>query len=183
LLKQGDLSSEIFKVKRIYYRRYFTVLQDLLENNIILVQPNNTYTLRLWQRNYELFLWTPDFAVGILDAILQNNYNVGVITAADKPAGRVKNKFSTVKNALKQRVTLLQPVSLRWGFYNRIKKLKANLYCCSILECYQDCFDMPALETFNLHASLLQYRGAAPIKLGNYQWRKQNRSHYLFHWW
>jgi methionyl-tRNA formyltransferase len=36
-----------------------------------------------------LFYEPPDFAVGILDTILQNNYNVvGVITAADKPAGR-----------------------------------------------------------------------------------------------
>jgi methionyl-tRNA formyltransferase len=34
-------------------------------------------------------VWTPEFAVGILDTIIKNNYNVvGVITAADKPAGR-----------------------------------------------------------------------------------------------
>ena len=32
---------------------------------------------------------TPEFAVGILDTIIKNNYEaVGVITAADKPAGR-----------------------------------------------------------------------------------------------
>ena len=42
---------------------------------------------------------TPDFAVGILDAIVQNNYEVvGVITAPDKPAGRgQKLSVSAVK--------------------------------------------------------------------------------------
>ena len=34
-----------------------------------------------------IFMGTPEFAVGILDTIIKNNYNVvGVITAADKPA-------------------------------------------------------------------------------------------------
>ena len=42
-----------------------------------------------------VFMGTPEFAVGILDTILKNNYEVvGVITAADKPAGRgQKNKI------------------------------------------------------------------------------------------
>lgn len=36
-----------------------------------------------------VFMGTPEFAVGILDHILQNQYKVvGVITVADKPAGR-----------------------------------------------------------------------------------------------
>ena len=36
-----------------------------------------------------VFMGTPDFAVTILDRILEDGYNVvGVITAPDKPAGR-----------------------------------------------------------------------------------------------
>ena len=36
-----------------------------------------------------VFMGTPDFAVGILDTIYKNNYEiVGVITAPDKPAGK-----------------------------------------------------------------------------------------------
>ena len=36
-----------------------------------------------------VFMGTPDFAVTILKHLVENNYNVvGVITAADKPAGR-----------------------------------------------------------------------------------------------
>ena len=47
-----------------------------------------------------IFMGTPEFAVGILDTIIKNNYDVaGVITAADKPAGRgQKIKYSAVKN-------------------------------------------------------------------------------------
>ncbi|CAL6310930.1 unnamed protein product [Bathycoccus prasinos] len=36
-----------------------------------------------------IFMGTPDFAVGILDVLVKNEYNiVGVITAPDRPAGR-----------------------------------------------------------------------------------------------
>jgi methionyl-tRNA formyltransferase len=36
-----------------------------------------------------VFMGTPEFAVGILDTIVKNNFEVvGVITATDKPAGR-----------------------------------------------------------------------------------------------
>ena len=36
-----------------------------------------------------LFMGTPEFAVTILDKIIQENYTVvGVVTAPDKPAGR-----------------------------------------------------------------------------------------------
>jgi methionyl-tRNA formyltransferase len=46
-----------------------------------------------------VFMGTPEFAVGILDTILQNNYTVvGVITAPDKPAGRGQQiKYSAVR--------------------------------------------------------------------------------------
>ena len=37
-----------------------------------------------------VFMGTPEFAVTILDGLLQHNYKVvGVITAPDRPAGRV----------------------------------------------------------------------------------------------
>ena len=62
-----------------------------------------------------VFMGTPEFAVGVLDSIIKNNYTiVGVITAADKPAGRGKKiKFSAVKEyALNNNLKLLQPVNL-----------------------------------------------------------------------
>ena len=63
-----------------------------------------------------VFMGTPEFAVGILDTIVKNNFEVvGVITATDKPAGRgQKIKYSAVKEyALEKGLTILQPSNLK----------------------------------------------------------------------
>ena len=112
---------------------------------------------------------TPEFAVGILDTILKNNYEVvGVITAADKPAGRgQKIKYSAVKEyALEHNLNLLQPINLKdETFLSDLKSLNANLQIVVAFRMLPEVvWKMPRLGTFNLHASLLpNYRGAAPI--------------------
>lgn len=112
---------------------------------------------------------TPDFAVGILDTIVKNNYNVvGVITAPDKPAGRgQKLKYSAVKEfALQHQLNLLQPTNLKdENFLSTLKNLNTNLQIVVAFRMLPEAvWKMPQLGTFNLHASLLpQYRGAAPI--------------------
>ncbi|WP_278035188.1 methionyl-tRNA formyltransferase [Flavobacterium nitratireducens] len=116
-----------------------------------------------------VFMGTPDFAVGILDSILKNNYEVvGVITAADKPAGRgQKIKYSAVKEyALANNLNLLQPTNLKdESFLAELKSLNANLQVVVAFRMLPKVvWEMPKLGTFNLHASLLpNYRGAAPI--------------------
>jgi methionyl-tRNA formyltransferase len=116
-----------------------------------------------------IFMGTPEFAVGILDTIIKNNYDVvGVITAADKPAGRgQKIKYSAVKEyALDNNLTLLQPTNLKdEGFLSELKALNANLQIVVAFRMLPKVvWEMPSLGTFNLHASLLpNYRGAAPI--------------------
>ncbi len=116
-----------------------------------------------------VFMGTPEFAVGILDTIIKNNYEiVGVITAADKPAGRgQKLKFSAVKEyALENNLNLLQPTNLKdESFLAELKKLDANLQVVVAFRMLPEVvWKMPKLGTFNLHASLLpDYRGAAPI--------------------
>jgi methionyl-tRNA formyltransferase len=116
-----------------------------------------------------VFMGTPEFAVGILDTILQNKYEVvGVITAADKPAGRgQKIKYSAVKEyALANNLTLLQPTNLKdESFLAELKALNANLQIVVAFRMLPKVvWEMPSLGTFNLHASLLpNYRGAAPI--------------------
>nr|WP_315187110.1 methionyl-tRNA formyltransferase [uncultured Flavobacterium sp.] len=116
-----------------------------------------------------VFMGTPEFAVGILDTILKNNYEVvGVITAADKPAGRgQKLKYSAVKEyALANNLTLLQPTNLKdESFLSELKALNANLQIVVAFRMLPKVvWEMPELGTFNLHASLLpNYRGAAPI--------------------
>jgi methionyl-tRNA formyltransferase len=116
-----------------------------------------------------VFMGTPEFAVGILDTILQHNYEVvGVITAADKPAGRgQKIKYSAVKEyALTHELPLLQPTNLKdESFLAELKALNANLQIVVAFRMLPKVvWEMPSLGTFNLHASLLpNYRGAAPI--------------------
>jgi methionyl-tRNA formyltransferase len=116
-----------------------------------------------------VFMGTPEFAVGILDTIIKNNYEVvGVITAADKPAGRgQKIKYSAVKEyALASNLRLLQPVNLKEeSFLEELKALNANLQIVVAFRMLPKVvWEMPKLGTFNLHASLLpNYRGAAPI--------------------
>jgi methionyl-tRNA formyltransferase len=116
-----------------------------------------------------VFMGTPEFAVGILDTILQHNYEVvGVITAADKPAGRgQKIKYSAVKEyALAHELPLLQPTNLKdESFLEELKALNANLQIVVAFRMLPKVvWEMPSLGTFNLHASLLpNYRGAAPI--------------------
>jgi methionyl-tRNA formyltransferase len=116
-----------------------------------------------------VFMGTPEFAVGILDTIIKNNFEVvGVITAADKPAGRgQKIKYSAVKEyALENNLTLLQPTNLKDSdFLEELKALNANLQIIVAFRMLPKVvWEMPKYGTFNLHASLLpNYRGAAPI--------------------
>ncbi len=116
-----------------------------------------------------VFMGTPDFAVGILDTIYQNNYEiVGVITAPDRPAGRgQKVSMSAVKEyALEKNLRLLQPTNLKSEeFLSELKSLDANLQVVVAFRMLPEVvWKMPQLGTFNLHASLLpEYRGAAPI--------------------
>lgn len=112
---------------------------------------------------------TPDFATGILEAILDHNYEVvGVVTAPDRPAGRgQKISISSVKQfALDRSLKILQPTNLKdEGFLEELRLLEANLQVVVAFRMLpKQVWEMPELGTFNLHASLLpQYRGAAPI--------------------
>src|SRR5690606_12712362 len=116
-----------------------------------------------------VFMGTPEFAVGILDYILKKGHNVvGVVTAADKPAGRGKQiKYSAVKEyALANDLRLLQPTNLKDPiFISELQSLQANVQVVVAFRMLPEVvWKMPELGTFNLHASLLpQYRGAAPI--------------------
>ncbi|WP_318640985.1 methionyl-tRNA formyltransferase [Flavobacterium ardleyense] len=116
-----------------------------------------------------IFMGTPEFAVGILDSILQHNYNVvAVITAPDRPAGRgQKIKFSAVKEfAIQRELPVLQPTNLKDpSFIEQLTSYNANLQIVVAFRMLPEIvWKMPKIGTFNLHASLLpQYRGAAPI--------------------
>ncbi|WP_139854919.1 methionyl-tRNA formyltransferase [Aequorivita sinensis] len=116
-----------------------------------------------------VFMGTPDFAVGVLKEMVEAGRNiVGVVTAADKPAGRGRKLMgSAVKNyAVSKGLKVLQPSNLKdKAFLNELEELQANLQVVVAFRMLPKVvWQMPELGTFNLHASLLpQYRGAAPI--------------------
>ncbi|MAP53471.1 methionyl-tRNA formyltransferase [Altibacter sp.] len=116
-----------------------------------------------------VFMGTPDFAVGVLEKLLEAGCTVvGVITAPDRPAGRGRKvSESAVKSfAQSQGLNILQPTNLKSeDFLAALTQLKADLQIVVAFRMLPKAvWSMPRLGTFNLHASLLpHYRGAAPI--------------------
>jgi methionyl-tRNA formyltransferase len=116
-----------------------------------------------------VFMGTPEFAVPMLDAMLQSAHQVvGVITAPDKPAGRgMQLGESEVKKFAKSKgLKILQPEKLKnETFLAELKSLNADLFVVVAFRMLPEVvWNMPPLGSINLHASLLpQYRGAAPI--------------------
>mgnify|MGYP004448698747 FL=1 len=63
-----------------------------------------------------VFMGTPVFARGILEALLKNNYNVvGVVTQPDKKVGRKQLiQFSDVKQcAVEHDIPVFQPINIK----------------------------------------------------------------------
>lgn len=116
-----------------------------------------------------VFMGTPDFAVGILDKLVSENWDiVGVVTAPDKPAGRGQqiSESAVKKYALSKGLNILQPTNLKAeDFVSVLKALNADLFVVVAFRMLPEVvWNMPPKGTINLHASLLpNYRGAAPI--------------------
>ena len=116
-----------------------------------------------------VYMGTPEFAVAPLEKLIQAGYEiVGVVTAVDKPSGRglTLNESAVKQYAVAHQIPVLQPEKLKDpAFLEQLAALKANLFVVVAFRMLpKEVWQMPALGTFNLHASLLpQYRGAAPI--------------------
>ena len=116
-----------------------------------------------------VFMGTPDFAVASLSALVEAGFDVvGVVTAADKPAGRGQklSESAVKKYAVEQGIPVLQPVKLKDpDFIAALKAINADLHVVVAFRMLPEIvFNMPPKGTINLHGSLLpQYRGAAPI--------------------
>ncbi len=118
-----------------------------------------------------VFMGTPDFAVAVLDAIMQAGHQVvGVFTQPDKPKGRGKSvQFPPVKEkALEYSLPVYQPIRIREPeAIDRLKALNPEVIVVvafgQILP--EAVLNLPPLGCINVHASLLpKYRGAAPIQ-------------------
>ncbi|MBL7806796.1 MAG: methionyl-tRNA formyltransferase [Saprospiraceae bacterium] len=111
---------------------------------------------------------TPEFAVPSLDILLEHGYDVvAVVTAPDKPGGRLGIQESAVKKFAQSRgLTVLQPEKLKHpDFIETLRALKADLQIVVAFRMLPEIvWNMPPMGTMNLHGSLLpKYRGAAPI--------------------
>lgn len=116
-----------------------------------------------------VFMGTPDFAVATLGSLLMNGFNVvGVVTTPDKPAGRGRkiNKSPVKEFAEFSHLPIMQPENLKDPeFLENLKNLNADFIVVVAFRMLPEAvWKLPAMGTFNLHASLLpHYRGAAPI--------------------
>ena len=116
-----------------------------------------------------VFMGTPEFAVGILDTIIKNNYEV--VFQCVFFHCRIFNFLATTGRFIcssndTNNLNLLQPTNLKdETFLAELKSLNANLQVVVAFRMLPEVvWRMPKLGTFNLHASLLpNYRGAAPI--------------------
>ncbi|MDD6845741.1 MAG: methionyl-tRNA formyltransferase [Clostridia bacterium] len=118
-----------------------------------------------------VFMGTPDFAVGTLEAIVGAGHEVAaVVTQPDKPKGRGGvMAMSPVKEcALRHGLTVLQPLKARNPeFIDKIKAINPDVIVVvafgQIIP--SEIIHMPKFGCINVHASLLpKYRGASPIQ-------------------
>lgn len=118
-----------------------------------------------------IFMGTPDFAVGALEAIVEAGHEVVlVVTQEDKPKGRGKEiQYTPVKEAaMKHGIEVYQPHRVKTE--ESVAKLKEFAADVFVVAAYgqilsKEILDMPKYGCVNIHASLLpKYRGAAPIQ-------------------
>lgn len=118
-----------------------------------------------------VFMGTPDFAVGALEAIIEAGHQVTlVVTQPDKPKGRGKEmQMTPVKVcALAHGIEVFQPRRIKEA--EQVKELgrhEADIFVVAafgqILS--EEILSMPRYGCVNIHASLLpKYRGAGPIQ-------------------
>ncbi len=124
---------------------------------------------RMFRKTRIVYMGTPEFSVGPLDALIKSGYKVvGVVTVPDKPSGRglKMNESAVKKYAVEKGLPILQPEKLKdEAFLKDLAAWKADLFVVVGFRMLPEVvWTMPKLGTFNLHAALLpQYRGAAPI--------------------
>ncbi|MFN5734707.1 MAG: methionyl-tRNA formyltransferase, partial [Flavobacteriales bacterium] len=116
-----------------------------------------------------VFMGTPQFASYMLDRLHASSHEVvGVVTVADKPAGRGQKVRESDVKKIAQSIPLpiWQPLSLKEeGFVRELEALKADLFVVVAFRMLPEViWRIPKRGTINLHASLLpEFRGAAPI--------------------
>lgn len=114
-----------------------------------------------------VFMGTPEFALNVLQGLIDNYDVVGVVCQPDKEVGRkrVLTPPPVKELALKYGIKVLQPIKIRKE-YEEILNLEPDI----IITCAygqiipKEILDYPKYGCINVHGSLLpKYRGGAPI--------------------
>ena len=119
-----------------------------------------------------VFMGTPDFAVGSLQALCESGKHeiLAVVTQPDRPKGRGNKLLQTpVKEyALEQGLTVYQPQKVKTPeFVELLHELQPELIVVAAFGQFlsKEILELPKYGCINVHASLLpKYRGAAPIQ-------------------
>ena len=119
-----------------------------------------------------VFMGTPDFAVGSLQALCESGKHeiLAVVTQPDRPKGRGNKLMQTpVKEyALEQGLTVYQPQKVKTPeFVELLHELQPELIVVAAFGQFlsKEILELPKYGCINVHASLLpKYRGAAPIQ-------------------
>ncbi len=118
-----------------------------------------------------IFMGTPDFAVGTLEALIEAGHEIVlVVTQPDKPKGRGgKMQFTPVKEvAVAHDIPVYQPKKIKEQ--ECVEKLRAYQADVCVVVAFgqilpKEILEMTPYGCINVHASLLpKYRGAAPIQ-------------------
>ena len=114
-----------------------------------------------------IFMGTPEFAVPILQMLIDNTDVLLVVTQPDKEVGRKKEKkFSPIKElALKNNIEVFQPIKIREDYEYILSKNPDIIITCAYGQIIPNALiETPEYSAINVHASLLpKLRGGAPI--------------------
>ena len=114
-----------------------------------------------------VFMGTPDFAVNVLQGLIDNYDVVGVVSQPDKRIGRHQVLTNTpVKElALKYDIPVFQPIKIKEDYEDILNLNPDLIVTCAYGQIIPKAIlDYPRLGCINVHASLLpKLRGGAPI--------------------
>ena len=117
-----------------------------------------------------VFMGTPDFAVGALEAIIAGHQVEAVVTQPDRPRGRGKEvQITPVKAcAMAHEIPVFQPVRVKEKeAVEVLRSYGADIFVVAAFGqlLSEEILAMPKYGCVNIHASLLpKYRGAGPIQ-------------------
>jgi methionyl-tRNA formyltransferase len=135
----------------------FDIIKKLIKNSFVI-------------KVRAVFMGTPQFAVTILESLLQGSYQVlAVYTQPDKPAGRGRPVvFPPVKKlALERQIPVIQPETFKSSeVVEKLASFQPELIVVaafgSILP--QEVLSLPKFACLNVHPSLLpRHRGPSPV--------------------